>query len=126
MTLIFVLLFCLYYERIMFAEEEFLREKFPKEFMHWASKTPAFLPKFKNWKGNNLPFSLKNVLKREYSGFFAIIAVFTSLEIIGDMVAQGKLVLDLMWTIFFSAGLVIYVTLRLLKKKTNILSVEGR
>lgn len=68
-TLIFILVFWLYYERIMFAEEEFLRKKFGNEYVVWANKTSAFCPKFKNWEKLTLSFSLRNVLKREYSGF---------------------------------------------------------
>ncbi|MFQ5755000.1 MAG: methyltransferase family protein [Acidiferrobacterales bacterium] len=123
---IYMLIFWLYYERIMFAEEEFLRKTFRTEFIDWASKTPAFLPRFRNWKPSRLPFSLKNVLKREYSGFFAIIVSFTILEVLGDVFAQGRPILDLMWVIIFSAGLVVYLALRALKKKSGFLSVEGR
>ena len=66
------LLFWIYYERIAFAEEEYLRRKFGTEYLEWAEKTPAFLPKFRNWKQPNLTFSIRKLLKREYHGFFAI------------------------------------------------------
>lgn len=39
-----VLFFWLYYERIMFAEEEFLRRKFGASYRQWADETPAFWP----------------------------------------------------------------------------------
>ncbi len=44
-ALVLVLVFWLYYERIMFAEEEFLRGKYGQAFLDWAARTPAFLPK---------------------------------------------------------------------------------
>jgi protein-S-isoprenylcysteine O-methyltransferase Ste14 len=125
-SLIFILVFWLYYERIMFAEEEFLRKRFGEEYEKWSSKTPTFLPRFKNWRSPDLSFSLKSVLKREYTGLLAIVASFTFLEIAGDVFTEGKLELDLMWIIIFSAGLIIYLTLRTLKKKTKTLLVEGR
>lgn len=115
-SLIFILVFWLYYERIMFAEEEFLKRRFGKQYETWANKTPAFLPRFKNWKPAALSFSLRNVLKREYSGLFAIIASFTFLEIISDIFVEGKLEFDLIWIILFSVGLVTCLTLRTLKK----------
>ena len=46
-VVISMLIFWLYYERIMFAEEEFLRQQFGHNFESWANRTPAFLPKFK-------------------------------------------------------------------------------
>lgn len=124
--LIVILSFWLYYERIIFAEEEFLRSEFGPVFLEWAEKTPAFLPKFKNWQRGVFPFSFRNVFKREYTGFFGIIASFTFLEIAGDLFAEGELKLDLPWALFFIIGLMTYLTLRTLRKKTKILDVEGR
>ncbi len=126
LSIIFILIFWLYYERIMFAEECFLRKKFGIKFEKWADKTPAFLPRFKNWKKPALCFSIRKVLKKEYSGFFGIIACFTFLEVIGDYFITKKLEFDLFWIIIFSVGLLIYLILRTLKKKTNLLSEEGR
>ena len=47
---LYATLFALYYERIIFAEEMFLRDKFGQDYLAWASKTPAFFPKFALWK----------------------------------------------------------------------------
>jgi protein-S-isoprenylcysteine O-methyltransferase Ste14 len=121
-----VLSFWLYYERIMFAEEEFLREKFSDAFLRWAERTPAFLPSFRNWQRPVLTFSFKNILKREYTAFFLIIVSFTFLDIAGDIFTKGELNIDLVWSIFFISGLIVYVVLRTLKTKTKILNVQGR
>jgi len=125
-SVIVILSFWIYYERIMFAEEEFLRKKFGEEFEKWANKTPSFLPRLRNWAPNVLPFSFRNVLKREYSGFFAIIVSFTILEIIGNIFAEGELGLDPMWGALFLFGMITYLSLRTLKKKTRFLNVAGR
>ena len=125
-SLIYALAFWLYYERIMFAEEDFLRKKFGIEFDEWAKRTPAFLPKFSNWRRPDLSFSLKTVLRREYTGFFVIIASFSLLETIGDVIVEGKLKYNFVWLGLFSGGLLIYLILRTLKKKTRILHIDGR
>jgi len=121
-----MLIYYLYYERIMFTEEEFLRRKFGQEYLAWAAQTPALIPHLRTWKKPELNFSFRNVLKREYSGFFAIIATFTFLKTIVDMAAEHEYEFDLGWYIFFGFGLASYLVLRLLKKKTRILHVEGR
>ena len=59
----FVLLYWLYYERIMFAEEHFLRNKFGEQYLKWAASVPAFVPKLGNMASPNLSFSWKKVLK---------------------------------------------------------------
>lgn len=125
-ALISVMAFWLYYERIMFAEEDFLRKKFGNAFTEWAVKTSPFFPRFRNWQKPLLSFSLKNVLKREYTGFFLIISSFTFLDMAGDFIPEGKLGIDSGWLLFFIFGLIIYITLRTLKKKTNILDVKER
>lgn len=123
---IYSLAFWLYYERIIMAEESFLKDKFGKTYEDYLNRTPAFIPKFNLWLPNMLPFSLKNVLKREYPGFFAVISSMTLLELVGDYLEEGAFVLDVVWVSIFSFGLVAYLILRTLKKKTKLLHVEGR
>jgi protein-S-isoprenylcysteine O-methyltransferase Ste14 len=118
--------FWLYYERIIFSEEEFLRKKFGTSFIIWAEKTPILFPKFKNWKKPGLPFSLKTVLRREFSTFFSIIAVFFFLEISTNLLLKNKFEVRMSWVYFFIIGLVIYLTCLILKKKTKLLNVPGR
>jgi len=126
LTLIYILSFWLYYERIIFAEEAYLREKFGDEYLAWASVTPAFVPNLRNYTKPNLPFSLRNVLKREYNGFFAVIIVLFILECAGELIAENRFEVDLMWAILLGVGFIIWITLRTLKKKTTLLNVEGR
>lgn len=122
-----VLLFWIYYERIMFAEEEYLWRKFGEQYEQWADNTPAFFPKLNNWESPDLPFSFRNVLKREYSGFLAIIASFALLEFSGDVFVEGQLERDsMMWLFLLCGGVITYLILRTLKKTTKTLHVEGR
>jgi protein-S-isoprenylcysteine O-methyltransferase Ste14 len=123
---VFCLLFCLYYERIIIAEEEFLESKFGAAYLEYASKTPAFFPCFKYWVRPNLSFSSRNVLKREYSGFFAVILLMFILEVIEDYVVKGELKLDPVWTVLLVFSAVVYIILRTLKRHTKILKVKGR
>jgi protein-S-isoprenylcysteine O-methyltransferase Ste14 len=124
-SLIVILIFWLYYERIIFAEEEFLRSKFGRLYLEWAEKTPIFFPKFNLWRRPTLSFSLRTALKGEYSGFFALIATFTFFEIMGDYFVDGVWEFDTMWQIVFFSGLFIYIVLRIMKK-ANLLDVKGR
>jgi protein-S-isoprenylcysteine O-methyltransferase Ste14 len=118
--------FFLYYERIMFAEEAFLRERFGEEFEQWAARTPAFIPRLSRWRPPSLPFSWRNILKREYSGFYALVCLFTTLEVLGEYQVERRLGIDIGWAVFFCAGTSIYITFRTLKKHTRLLHVEGR
>ncbi len=124
--LLFILVFWIYYEKIILAEEHFLKNKFDNVYISYADKTPAFVPNFKLYTPSTLGFSLRNVLKREYSGFFGVIATFTALQLFGNIIVLRTFKLDKVWIIIFVIGLAIYLTLRTLKKKTTLLHVKGR
>lgn len=53
----FLFFYWIYYERIMFAEEQFLRKKFGQAYIDWTNKTPLFIPRFTSYKKNDFPFS---------------------------------------------------------------------
>jgi protein-S-isoprenylcysteine O-methyltransferase Ste14 len=126
LTLIYILVFWLYYERIIFAEEAYLRDKFGNEYLEWANKTPAFIPKLSQYRKANLPFSLRNVLRREYNGFFAVIVILFVLETVGEIFVKGRLEFDLGWIFLLGIGFVVWMVLRSLKKYTKVLNVKGR
>lgn len=126
LALIYALLFWLYYERIIFAEEAFLKEKFGALYIEWARKTPVFVPLFKNFTKPTLPFSFKNVLRREYNGFFAVIACMFGLEVLSDWVVEGHIEFDADWTIGLAFSALVWLTLRTLKRKTRLLNVDER
>jgi len=125
-TVIYVLSFWLYYERIMSAEERFLREKFGDQFEAWAEKTPPFIPNPNLWKPPDLPFSMRNVLRREYNGFFAMVLTFFILEARSDLAAEGRVQFELGWVVLLGFSFLIWIVLRTLKRRTGILNVEGR
>ena len=119
------LVFFLYYERIMLAEEAFLRQRYGDAFETWAGRTPPFVPKFRAWQKPALPFSLRSVLRREYSGVFATMACFTVLEAVGNQAIAGTWRLGPAWIVFFTLGLLQFLVLRSLKRH-RLLNVQGR
>ncbi|MFO0979168.1 MAG: isoprenylcysteine carboxylmethyltransferase family protein [Planctomycetaceae bacterium] len=122
----YILTFWLYYERIMMAEEQFLLESFGTQFSDWADRTPAFIPCFRNHVRSTLPFSFRNVLRREYNTVLQIVVVSFILELIGDAIDQKKFQLSMPWIIFLCSGLAVWGILRTLKRHTHLLDVPGR
>lgn len=126
LSLIYILTFCIYYERIIFVEEEFLRHKFGNKFIDWSNITPAIIPKLKNYKKPQIKFSLKDSIKREYNGFFAVVILIFSLELIGHIVVENKFSFDPVWIFFFIFGFITWLSIMALKKFTKVLNVQGR
>ena len=118
--------FWVYYERIIYAEEEFLRGEFGEEYEAWSKKTPAFFPKLGGWTRPALPFCLRSVLRREFSPFFAVIAVFCFLRVAKIALREWTVRIEFEWAVFFLAGLAVYLILMTLKTFTRLLNAEGR
>ena len=51
----------------MYAEEDYLYDKFNDEFINWSTKPSAILPNFSGLIKPDGVFSFKRIIKREYS-----------------------------------------------------------
>jgi protein-S-isoprenylcysteine O-methyltransferase Ste14 len=124
----FTLVYWLYYERIMAAEESFMTDKFGSGYAEWADSVPTFIPAIGNWKTPALPFSVKKVLKSEKNGLLAIFLVLWILQIWANYLKTDQWSLCLQ-SLFFYGTLATgfsYLTLKVVKHQTNLLNEEGR
>lgn len=124
--LVVSLLFWLYYERIMFAEERFLERKFGEDYINWSLKVPAFIPSCKNYVKNDIPFSMKTILRREYSGVTATIISFVFVDFLRNSFHNNQLTWTMCQTYIVIGALLISLILRTLKHNTSILKEEDR
>ena len=120
------LAFWLYYERIMFAEERFLEKKFGQSYLDWSLTTPAFIPCFKNYQKNQIPFSIKSVLRREYSGMLATVLGFAFIDVLRFYFSTGSINLHRNSIYTLGVAILIALILRSLKHYTKLLKEEGR
>ncbi|MBW8360287.1 MAG: isoprenylcysteine carboxylmethyltransferase family protein [Weeksellaceae bacterium] len=121
----FVLFYWVYYERIMYAEEQFLRRKFGEQYLEWAENVPAFFPAFKKFQKADLDFSWKKVLKKEKNGLFALFLIFCAFDILGEIVETKADYNYFLITMCVLTGLS-YLVLKFLKKKTHVLDELNR
>ena len=119
-----VFFFWIYYERIMFAEKQFIGNKFGQEFEDWAAKTPAFIPKLNGYVKTGRNFNWRSVIRREYHGFFATILSFAIINCLKHLFYTNELMLDIEWMIGLGVGLFIYLTIRFVVKCTKWLEVK--
>ncbi len=118
--------FWIYYERIMFAEEEFLRKIHGEAFLAWADRTPLIFPSFKNFKPVEMEFSVKNIVQREYHGVLVLSVVFFGLHHLMWSVGRWKIVLDMEWLAGLGVIVVLYLFIRFLKKRTRFFEDPAR
>lgn len=113
----FIFMYWLYYERIMYAEEEFLRDKYGNEYEQWASSTPAIIPSFKNWTSPEGSFSLWKVIKQEKAGILNLfLTIFLFKVIAGYTVYEEYSVLNDRWTWALFAAILYYIIVKTVQK----------
>lgn len=125
-TIVFILLYWLYYERIMFAEEQFLRRKFGEAYDKWSEKVSSIIPWSFNFIPARLSFSVRNVLKREYNSFINIFVIFTLMDFFRNLFLSERIYLTEMWIYLMIGSFVIWIAVRTIHKQTKWLEVEGR
>ncbi|MDM7992608.1 MAG: isoprenylcysteine carboxylmethyltransferase family protein [Candidatus Fermentibacter sp.] len=121
LPLVYSLAFALYYERIMFAEEAFLRGKFGVEYIAWAVGTPAFVPGRSRWRAPGRPFAWRTVAKRESQSLAAVCIAMFVLEVLGDIRHTGAVIADPIWVWITASSILLYAMIRILRKTTRIL-----
>jgi hypothetical protein len=125
-SVIFGLMYWIYYERIMFAEEQFLRRKFGDIYDKWSEKVGSFIPYSFKFIPPKLPFSVRNVLKREYNSFVNIFAIFILLDLFRNYFLSERIYLTRMWIYLAASAFVIWIVTRTIHKQTKWLEVSGR
>lgn len=125
----FILVFCLfywiYYERIMYAEEQFLRGKFGASYLEWSETVPPFVPRLRGFVKSNLPFSWKKVLKKEKNGFAALFLILCAFDVAGELI-QNQRDFNLVFLAGCAISILAYVILKVLKTQTSVLNESGR
>lgn len=125
-VIIISLLFWIYYERIMFAEERYLERKFGEYYLNWASQLPAFFPSFLNFKKSNTPFSIITVLRREYASLLSAVVGFTFIELLRNYFSINIFSISNFTLEILIVTIVFVLILKSLKLFTNLLLEKGR
>jgi len=129
-VIVSVLVYWLYIERVIAAEEAFLETHFGDAFRAWAQSTPCFLPRPSLWRAPAMRFSLRTVLRREHSGLIAVGVMIPLLKFISDTLVGRELparwvATDRAWVIFIAATLFSGLLLKMMKKR-HWLDAVGR
>lgn len=124
--ILFLLVYWLYYERIIFAEEQFLRKKFGDVYDIYSDKVRAVLPRFSGFVKPSLPFSIKSVLKREYNSFVNIFLIFVLLDLFRNYFLSDRIYLTPAWIYTAAPAVIIWVVIRLVHKRTSLLKEDDR
>jgi len=121
----FTFMFWVYYERIMYAEEEYLIGKFSNEYLSWSAKTPAFIPAFKKWVPSKYEFSFKKIIKQEKAGIVNLFGVLLLFRATATYIANGDFyMVGDFWLYTFAISVAYYIVVKVLEKTTRIFDLD--
>jgi len=128
LIIITTLLFIIHYERIVLVEEQFLVKKFKKKYEKFCEITPLLFPNFKNFKKPGNIFSIKKIIKQEYSSTFSTIISFLYIDFLINITYAMQNVGSVhmynnIYLYVFLLGIIGYVTmcLKVFRKHTSLL-----
>jgi len=121
LTLGLLVFFWLYYEKIMFAEEEFLRTKFGDSFTQWAEKTPLIFPNPFLYKKPKTLFFWKRIFRKEPDSAYAPILMLFVIDLCAAYFHLHRFYVSTIWIIIISVATIIYLALKYMKKRTKLL-----
>ncbi|MBR9832880.1 methyltransferase family protein [Acidiluteibacter ferrifornacis] len=123
----FTLLYWLYYERIIFAEEAYLIEKYGDKYLKFAENVPAFVPSFSKWKKPQNTFSAIKIIRQEKTGILYLFLMFYVFNSISDYLVENQLCfIECYWFWGLILGIVWYVVIKTIQKTTTLLKVDRK
>jgi protein-S-isoprenylcysteine O-methyltransferase Ste14 len=117
-------LYWIYYERIMFAEEEFLIGKFGNAYLEWSKRTPAFVPKFSQWMKPKLSFSWPKVIRQEKASILNLFLVFAAFEAIRSWYLTGSVLIGNVWLYGLGIAAGWYIVVKAVQLTTGLLAKD--
>jgi protein-S-isoprenylcysteine O-methyltransferase Ste14 len=124
-VVVYVLAFWIYYERIIYAEEHFISQKFDAALEEWAAKTSTFIPVFSTFRKPQTRFNWRKIIRNEKNGVLATFAIFFVYDAVQNLTIHGKPFIGInFWVVAFPASILYYLVVRYLYKKTKLLAGE--
>jgi protein-S-isoprenylcysteine O-methyltransferase Ste14 len=111
----------LYYERIAAEEERYLEERFGSDFLAWAARVPAMVPRLGQFEPSHRKFDWRRALRREFYAITEIAIAFPILDAVQGYVVTGRVQADPVWTAVFIAG-ALYFTVMWSAKRAGLLA----
>lgn len=83
----FVLFCCIFFERIMLAEERYLKKTFGLKYSRWAQNVPIIIPKLLNFKKPDTAFSWKMAYEKSTGRLALVLTAFFTFDVLTQLMA---------------------------------------
>jgi protein-S-isoprenylcysteine O-methyltransferase Ste14 len=116
-VLVFAVFLILQYYFIILSEENFLKEKYGEPYEAYCRQVRRAMPTFKNYKGNQNPFSLKKVIFKENDSIFNMLMMFLLVLLYKERVFDGRIDRPIIYIIPGGILAALYVMIKIIKKR---------
>jgi hypothetical protein len=120
--ILFTFVFWIYYERIIYAEEFFLKQKFGNDYLKWAEMTPVFMPKKLCYVHPKQPFNWEKILIKEKSGFLMYFLILFIIQQFSNFIETNSFNVDFN---FITNGLIASCALYISVKLIQVLQIKS-
>jgi len=120
----FVFMYWVYYERIMYAEEAFLIDKYGDDYLDYSRGVPAFVPRFQNWVKPKYTFSYRKIIRQEKAGILNMFLVVILFRGAGEYFSGGGWGVERYWIYGLCAAIGWYVIVKIIQKTTPWLAED--
>jgi protein-S-isoprenylcysteine O-methyltransferase Ste14 len=83
----FVLFCCIFFERMMLAEERYLKKAFGPKYSRWAQNVPVVIPRLLNFKKPVTAFSWKRAYKKSTGRLALVLTAFFLFDLMTEVIA---------------------------------------
>ncbi len=116
----FIFMYWVYYERIMYAEEEFLIKTYGDSYLAYSKNVPAFIPNFKAWVKPKNTFSFIKIIRQEKTGILNIFLVAFVFKLCRYLLLD--IAIEKRWIAGIIFGVGYYIIIKIIQKTTNLLT----
>jgi protein-S-isoprenylcysteine O-methyltransferase Ste14 len=114
---LFVFLYWIYYERIMLAEEDYLRNKFGEPYENWAAGRPAFIPDLSKWKPYQNKLIFYKALYQEKTGLLWLNLIFWIFNSADNFTLNASVFIVQPWSGLLFISIALYLILKITKRR---------
>lgn len=118
-VLIFGIFFILQYYFVILAEENFLKDKYGKEYENYCNGVKRIIPTFSSYKKNQNLLNLKKIIFKENDSIFNMMLMFVLLLLYKERVFTGTLRNPFLYIIPGVVLILGYISVKIVKKRTR-------
>lgn len=103
-ALLFLLLYGIYFERVIFAEERFMERKYGNQYVEWSLHVPAFIPVLSRFQKGLFKISLSSVIFRESPVWILTAFGYAWIDVLRNYFTFGEFSLH-RFSVYFFGGI---------------------